>query len=332
MSLARVRGPGHPDQACDLVVSSIVEEYARRDPAARLKLYACGGQGALFLAGEVFSTADFDVSAIVRRALGQSGVTAPMEPFIALEPMAPAWASEVGSREVTTVTGYATDETPHHLPRAVTWARDVARELERRRVSDPEWFWLGADYTVTVEDHGAQPLVIIHVEHVPAQSIESVRQQITSLLSARLPPSVIVRVNPAGEETRAGLGARMGSSGRGSAQDQYGSHLPTNVSGVGLHMAHPLNVGAWLARSMAKELVVAKHGKAVMVQATWLPMEARPHTIRARNEKGENLSSFIAPDRFDLNRIPSEFTTPSLATASIRHAFDGSVELPWEMG
>ncbi|MDO8618160.1 MAG: S-adenosylmethionine synthetase N-terminal domain-containing protein [Candidatus Uhrbacteria bacterium] len=329
MSLSRVRGPGHPDQTCDLVVSSIVEEYLRRDPAARLKVYACGGQGALFVAGEIFSSVDFDVSAIVRRALGQSGVTVPMEPFIAFEPMASARVNAVGSREVTTVIGYATDETRDYVPRTVEMARDAARELERRRVSDPDWFWLGADYTVMVDDHAQKTLIVIHAEHVPAENIEDVRARITELLLPRFAGATI-RVNLAGEEVKAGLGSRMGGSGRGSAQDQYGSPVPANVSGVGFHLDHPSNVGTWLARSVAKELVAAKRGKAVMVQATWLPLEARPHAIRARNEKGENLSSFIAPDRFDLSRIPSEFLAPSLATASIRHAFDGSIELPWE--
>ena len=49
MSFARVRGPGQPDQACDLVAASLVEEYLKRDLNARLNLRVSGGYGALRL-------------------------------------------------------------------------------------------------------------------------------------------------------------------------------------------------------------------------------------------------------------------------------------------
>lgn len=330
MALARVRGPGQPDQACDLVAAMICEEYLRRDPTSRLNVHVSGGQGALFVAGDVRSTADFDVSAIVQRVLGQLGTGASVEPFIAFEPMSAEWAPEVGTREVASAFGYATDATRDRLPPAVSMARDVAQELERRRTSDPDWFWLGADCEVTVEDRRGKSLVVIRAQHVDTMEVGRVREQIKSLIEPRLSGAEL-RVNVAGEEIRAGLSARMGASGLVGAAESFGTAIPPQASGAGKHLSHPSNLGNWFARAAAIELVAAKKGKGVMVNLTWLPLESRPHEIRIRNERGEDLSSLVDASRFDLNRAPQDFLRPELLSASLRAPFDGSAGLPWEI-
>lgn len=321
MAMARVRGPGHPDQACDLVAAAIVEEYVRRDSASRLNIRVAGGQGVMFVAGEVLSSADFDVSAVVRRTLGANGVTATLEPFIAVEPMVPGWGPLVGAREAVNVMGYATKETSEYLPRCVALARQAARILEERRVQDTDWFWMGSDYEVVVDDNGTQPLIIVRAEHTDTSSLSEVRERITQVFQVHSIAGE-VRVNPAGEETRAGLGARMGSSSRGGSLDSYGSSLPASSSGVGFHPSHPLNAGAWMARRIARELVMAGHGQAVMVQAAWLPLEPRPTYVRIRNERGQDLSAHLDQARLDLSKPSSDFLSPSSVTQAIRSGFE----------
>ncbi len=328
MSIARVRGPGHPDQACDLVAASIVEEYVRRDPTSRLNIRVSGGRGVLFAVGEVFSRADFDVSAVVRRALGSVG-TASLEPFIAFEPMLPGWAPEFGAREPVTVVGYATADTQDRLPKPVSMARDIARELERRRTSDPDWFWLGTDFDVSVQDVGRVPLIIIRAEHVDEREPNAVREAITSLLETRT-NGADIRVNPSGKETEAGLASRIGSSGSTSSSDLYGSALPSHASGVGLHPSHPLNLGSAFARAAARELVAAGKGKAILAQLTWMPMESRPHVVRIRNERGEDVSAALDLTRFDLAKPPPAYLAPGICVATLRQAFEATSALPWE--
>ncbi|HEU0051402.1 MAG TPA: S-adenosylmethionine synthetase N-terminal domain-containing protein [Patescibacteria group bacterium] len=328
MSLARVRGPGEPDMISDLVAAAIVEEYARRDPAARLNIRVSGGHGALFVVGEVLSTADFDVSAIVRKTLLTNGIHAPIEPFIALERMSPNWAPERGSRELVSGFGYATNESQDFLPRAASLARDAARELERRRTSDPDWFWLGSDYTVYAED-GKNTTISIRAEHVDQESVTDVRKKLTELLQARY-PGALISINEAGAETGAGLETRIGSSGLHFASDQFGSRLPTNSSASGRHLSHPANAGTALIRALARELVLEGKGNAVMIHAYWRPLETKPSFLSARNETGKNLGTLIDLTRLDLANIPETYLEPGLAVARLRAAFDGSVELPWE--
>ena len=326
--MARVRGPGHPDCACDLVAATIAGEYLRRDSASCLNIRVSGGRGVLFAAGELFSSADFDVSAVMKQALASTGTSTVIEPFIAFEPMAPAWAQPRGSREAISLVGYATEETEEQLPRSVVLARDIASELERRRTSDAEWFWVGSDYEVWAD--AEKRLIVIRAEHNESRDIAAVREAITTLVQARVTQPMDVRVNSAGSETSAGLGFRMGSSGQTQASDQYGTAIPANGSGVGLHVSHPLNLGAWLLRMAARVLVHEGKGKAVMIHATWLPLETRPFLVRARNERGVDLTPLLNLALLDISSPPSEYREPRLALAAVRSPFDQTVALPWE--
>lgn len=328
MPVARVRGPGHPDQICDLVAAAIVEEYEKRDPASRLHVRVMGGHGALFVAGEVASSADFDVSAVVRRVLGASGVTEETEPFVALEPMAPGWAPEAGAREGVIVTAYATDETKERVPTQMGLSRNVARLLETKRSGDEDWFWVNADYEILVERVEQKYVTVVRVGHTDSKPIAEVRTAIQQLLTEAKIPAPI-RINPAGEETKTGLFHRVGSSAQAASQDDVGSLLPHAASGVGLHTRHPLNAGRNLARAVARECLSRELGHAIMVSVSWLPLETRPHQIRIRNERGDDLSKAIDRERFDLKRLPAAYLAPGLLTASLEAGYR-EVELPWE--
>ncbi len=320
MSVARIFGPGQPDQTCDLVAASIVEEYLRRDPEARLNIRVCGGKGVLFVAGEVSSSADFDVSALVKQTLANCGVIGMIEPFIAFETLSPAWSLAVGAREPITATGYATNETAEFLPLSLLQARSIGRILEEKRTKDPEWFWLGADYEVEVVLAEAQkPLVLIRAEHLDTQSLEQVRGRIQSVCVPLLPDAEY-RVNAAGAEIEAGLSHRMGSSGQ----------ILSAVPGVGRHLRHPSNLGTWVCRSVARRLVKAGKGKAVAVRATWLPLETRPAFVRVWNQDGQGLSAELQNDELDLSQVPASWLAPHLATAIVKQHTDAAVLLPWE--
>lgn len=331
MALARVRGPGHPDLLCDLVAATIAQEYLLRDPGACLDIRVMGGRGALFVAGELASQADFDVSAVVRRVVAESGVMEEVEPFITLEPMGSSWAMGPRVRESLTVMGYATKETPERVPRVVATARLLAQALEHERIANPDWFWLGTDYEVWAEEQGKVVQVMIRAAHVETVSLSDIRAKIISALSPLI-PGMAIQVNVAGEEQQAGLGKRIGASGRASSVEQWGSLLPASPVGVGRHLRHPTNVGSWIARALARELVTAGKGQAVQVRAYWRPLDAKPSQLVIRNERGEDLSSFVSLDRFDPLQLPDSWQRPGLLVDSLRAPFINGIVLPWEQG
>ena len=327
MSLARIRLPGHPDALCDLVAEAIVDEYARRDPAARLRISVMGGRGALFIAGDVMSQADFDVAMLIRRTVGSLGVIAEIEPFIALETVGAERASSFGAgiESPVAVVGYATVETEERVPIACSIARRLAKALHDRRSSDENWFWLGSDAEVVVECIQKELRVSLCVEH-GTTSLEEVRKELTAFVHT-LYPMALVHVNEVGAVDVRGIAQVMGASGRWN--EPYGSAIPSGPSGVGLDLYRAEKSGAWLARAAARALVNGG-AKAAMVRAVYRPGERLPATIVARDERGKDLSSLIDPTSMSLDRAARDWVRPNLHTDAARWGFAGEFGLPWE--
>lgn len=320
MPQATVFGPAHPEKACDLIASAIVEEYLKRDPNAKLNIRISGGYGALFVSGEAKSEADFDVATAVKRAAALIDPNLAPEPFVAIE-QAPL------PRGPVSIFGYATGETDSLLPPAVDEAMRIAREIERFRNANEDGFWLSGDYDVTVTREGKERIACIQASHLEEKRVEDVRTQISDLVSHVFEGGL--RINPSGADHRQGLQKRVGSSGR-LVQEWFGAKLPSAAAGIGFELKHPSNLGRWYARAAAKELVLAKKGRAVFVEMQWLPLETKPRILNARNERGESLSSYLERDRFDLMTPPEEWTAPELLSAEGRFLTDGTHALPWE--
>ena len=327
MSLARIRLPGHPDALCDLVAEAIVDEYARRDPAARLRISVMGGRGALFIAGDVMSQADFDVATLIRRTVGSIGVVAEIEPFIALETVGAerAAAFAAGIESPVAVIGYATTETEERVPITCSIARRIAKALHERRMSDENWFWVGGDAEVVVECIQKELRVSLCVEH-GATALEEVRKELTAFVHT-LYPMAIVRVNEIGAIDVRGIAQVMGASGRWN--EPYGSAIPSGPSGIGLDIHRAEKSGPWLARAAARGLVEAG-SKGAMVRAVYRPGERVPATVLARDERGKDLSSTIDPISLSLDRAVRDWSRPNLHADATRWGFAGEYGLPWE--
>ncbi|HVM90828.1 MAG TPA: S-adenosylmethionine synthetase N-terminal domain-containing protein [Verrucomicrobiae bacterium] len=293
MAFAMSRGSGHPDTACDHVAESLAAEFLRRDPAARCDIRVMGGHGVLFVSGHVKSEADFDAGAIVRKACGEIDPLLALEPFVSLE--RPDGMPLAGSPSPVSVFGYASSETPERLPPAVAFARRGRDELERLRREDPDWYWCGSDFEVSV--HGTHGLA--RVSHVPSIALEDVRMRVASAL-ARVLPDLDWKVNPAGPETRGGLAGAIGSSRLPVPGGAYGSSLPDTSWSAGLHPRHPAKAGSRLAREVAVDLVDRGLGKAIWIELVYGPDEIFPAFMRIRNERGQDLSASLDPSRFSL--------------------------------
>ncbi len=321
--------PGHPDKACDLVAEAIVDEYLKRDPDSRLQIQVSGGRGALFVNGDVMSTADFDVAALVQRTLGAAGSLQPLEPFVALEQTPPDAASRNldGSGLPVTAIGYASDETPEFIPKTLYLARRVAKALEDKRQGDESWFWLGADGEIAVTADGSEPdSISIQIEH-GSEALESVRPKIEAL-AREFSQTAKIRVNEFGPCEARGLAGLTGASGRDQAV--YGLPLPAVDVRVGCDIRHPGKAGSWLARAAAVNLVRSGRARAVLVNLKYLPGEVRPAAISARDEKGRDISEFIDRASVALDRVTKDWWRQGLNADAARWGFAGEAGLPWE--
>ena len=322
--MARVLGPAAPDMACDLVAMAVCEEYLRRDPASRLDIRVSGGQGALFVAGTVMSSADFDVSSVVRRTLAQLDPSLTPEPFISIEaPTKPFSSAPVSAF------GYATSETTSLFPPVVELAREAARELVRRLRTDADWFWLYGDLEVVAEQRGEGPTLFVRAATTEGIARAEATTLITEALQGHTKAERLFVDLDAGAS--AGMSQRVGSSGSSLASTGFGSALPLSGLVVGKELQSPSVLGTALARAAARELVRAGAAKAAAVEIIWRDAQTRPASIRARDEQGRDLTSLIDRERLDLASLPEAWLVPSVLSDLVAAPVDASRLPPWEL-
>lgn len=326
MRSASVRSPGHPDRACDIIVESVIDEYMHRDPTTSLRLHACGGRGAMFIAGVASSKADFDVGAVVTRTAASLGVHGHIEPFVSIEPVTGSFLLEATrTNRPISVMGYATRETEERIPSHALLAKCIAKRLEELRQYDATWYWLEPSFDISVIETEEGTDVFVTCAHGEENS-GTARQQIREVVSA-IQDGIRIHVNEQGSLRAGGLDADIGASA--TADHPYGHLLPLPVSTIGCDPSNPQKFGTWLARGLARRALERSGAKAAMVQATYIPGDRFPTILRVRDERGKSILEETDAERMSYAYL-RERLRPALSTNAAHWGFAGEVELPWE--
>lgn len=325
MAWARVSGPGDSDAVCDAIAAAIAEEYLRRDSGALLDIHVTGGNGALFVTGNVSSTADFDVSSVIRRELGKIDPSLQAEPFISLEGMAEPRA--FGGAEPWTAVSAASTSSALLWPDVYAFAISCIRALEQKRQQDPDWYWLTSDYAIAVSDDGDKRRVQASVIHSDGVTPDEVRARLAALLS-NIASAKMLEVDVICQQGAHSLMRRMGASRNGRAVSY--ARMPNALQGSGRELMHPANLGQWYARAIARELVKSQNLDSVAIELDWHPLEAKPRAVRAIDHAGRNLSSLVDLERCDLSRPPQGWAEPSLLLNDQQYPHSTDDVLPWE--
>src|SRR3989339_862307 len=276
---------GHPDKVCDQIADAIVDEYLRRDPAARVNVGVLGSRGMIVVGGEVRSRADFDVAALVKQAYADTGYADEAEVFVnvnvADEPLRGARVPA----DAAVVNGYATKETREMLPRAFVFANNMARRLDDLRRTDPTFSWLLPNGKVqVVAERDRVTCVTIQVAHAQNIALNDVR---TAILERVVSPmvgedGVQLHVNPNGAFVHAGFAASSGMSGNKLASDTYGGLIPHGDAYIsGRDPGCAKRAGLYAARAAARWLVEQGLASSALVTAAYAPGRAEPVHLEA---------------------------------------------------
>jgi S-adenosylmethionine synthetase len=291
---------GHPDKICDQISDAILDECLRQDPKSRVAVEALGGHGKLFIAGEVTTKADVDFAALAKSLYREIGYQDPLETFATIVQQSPDIAQGVdtgGAGDQGIMYGYATDETPKMLPKAVVLAHQLTRGLEKlrrgKRVS-----WLGPDgkSQVTVKD-GKVATILVSTQHKANPSNEEIRRTIIKKLIDPIvgkKHNLEILVNPTGKFVLGGFAADTGLTGRKIMVDTYGGLIPHG--GGCFSGKDPTKVdrsAAYMARFVAKNLVANGLAKEALVSVAYAIGKAEPLMVEATDEKGRDLSDFV---------------------------------------
>ncbi|MFE3203265.1 methionine adenosyltransferase [Embleya sp. NPDC059237] len=275
--------PGHPDKVADQVSDSVLDAYVAADPRARVNCEVLVTRGVVVVTGQITSTADVDVEAVVRGVLADVGYHEPARHGLSantsgiqllLDRQSPEIAHRVdlgGAGDSGIVYGYATDETPEHMPLGCVLAHDIARRVAGTRDDDGARL-LGPDGKVqvqlsgepaTVGEETLRAVVVVSAQHPqalsPADLTETVTEKLVvpALRDRGVRPDRIY-VNPAGTFVVGGPSADAGLTGRKLMVDSYGG-LVRHGGGCcsGKDATKVDRSGAYVARYLATNLVAA---------------------------------------------------------------------------
>lgn len=276
---------GHPDKVCDQIADGVLDEYLRRDPNARVALRVLGSHGLFMIAGEVDSTADFDIATLARQIYHEIGYADEPEVFVNVEKPSLLETQRFLPRHPMTVTGYATRETRERLPSALVFAHAIARRLDDLRATDPAFSWLRPDGIVEVAyEHGhlaGVDVLASHAEEIAVKDVQSAifERVVAPIIGSQHAP---VTVNALGAMTRPGFEALSGQSGQRPGVDLYGGLIPhADMALSGKDPYHPERGGSYLARLAARTLVEEGLASSVLVHATYAPGRAEPVHVEA---------------------------------------------------
>jgi S-adenosylmethionine synthetase len=310
--------PKHPDKLCDQISDALLDAYLQQDPSARVAIDVTGGHGAVFVTGEVTSSANVSVEPIVQRIAGDVEV---ITRLVAQSPEIANGVDTGGAGDQGIMVGYATSETPELLPLEVVLSRRLNQYLYA------QWEFDGKTQ-VTLKDDSVFS-VVASFQHA---SHNELRQAVESWLSAietRVAEKVTLHINPAGDWAQGGFDADAGLTGRKLVVDNYGPRIP--IGGGAFSGKDPSKVdrsAAYMARKIAVDYLKERSAKEVFVRLAYAigfadPLEATVviDGIEERVE-GYDLTPAGIIDSLSLRRPIYEETA--------RYGHFGHPEFSWE--
>lgn len=331
---------GHPDKICDQVSDAILDECLRQDPKSRVAIETFGAHGLFVIGGELTTNAKIDAVAIAKKVYKSIGHKDKLRVITNIINQSPDIAMGVdtgGAGDQGIMYGFATDETPEYLPKAVALVHKLTKGLENLRLSKKiKWLLPDGKAQITIAN-GKIKTVLVSTQHKKGVPIEIIRNEITEKLIKKVIgknlKGIDILINPTGKFEVGGFIADTGLTGRKIMVDTYGGLIPHG--GGAFSGKDPTKVdrsGAYMCRFVAKNLVAKGKGKSVLVSVAYAIGKADPLMLEAKNEKGEDLSDHVKKN-YDFRPLAIierlKLRNPIYQqTAAYGHF--GKAGLPWE--
>ena len=330
---------GHPDKICDQVSDAILDACLAQDPVSRVAIESFGSHGLFVIGGEVTTHAKFDAAKIAAKIYKDIGYKDKLKIITNIVKQSPDIAMGVdtgGAGDQGIMYGYATNETPEYLPKAVALVHKLTHGLEELRKSKKiKWLLPDGKAQVTFAN-GKIKTILISTQHKKGVPIETIKREITNKLIKKLVPDlneVEILVNPTGKFEVGGFFGDTGLTGRKIMVDTYGGLIPHG--GGCFSGKDPTKVdrsGAYMCRFVAKNIVAVGLAKKCLVSVAYAIGRAEPLMVDAKDENGKSLNKFVKKNfdfrpRAIIERLNLQ-TPIYLATASYGHF--GKAGLPWE--
>ncbi len=329
---------GHPDKVADQISDAILDAHLSQDPNAKVACETLCTANRVIVAGEIKSTTEVDVVAVVRRTIAEIGYNDPTIGFDAntceitnlLHEQSPDIRQGVeqtvqGAGDQGIMFGYAVKETSQLIPATLAISNIILQELDAIRTEGKVMTYLRPDAKsqVTIEycDKG-HPLrvdtIVISTQHDACVTVEQIREDIVT----HLLPRVIAKdeslvhlfceefnllVNPTGRFVIGGPAGDTGLTGRKIIVDTYGGRSAHGGGAFsGKDSSKVDRSAAYMARYIAKNLVASGIADEVQVQLAYAIGVAEPVSVMVETFGTSNIDitdgeiAELAVELFDL--------------------------------
>ena len=310
---------GHPDKVADQISDSILDEFLRQDPEAKVACETFCTAGLVVVGGEVQSSAYVDIDRVARETIARIGYTKAEYGFDAAScgiistihgqsadinrGVVRSDEMNQGAGDQGMMFGYACKNTPDYMPLALYLSHRLLKVLaDIRRSGEIPYLRPDAKAQFSVEFDGQthRPLrvhtIVLSTQHdefdtdeaMHARIEKDVREIVLPRLIDSLPSELaalfdgrfILHVNPTGKFVIGGPAGDTGLTGRKIIVDTYGGR---GAHGGGAFSGKdPSKVdrsGAYAARYLAKNLVAAGVASECLVQIAYAIGVAEPVSV-----------------------------------------------------
>ena len=324
---------GHPDKICDQVSDAILDAILAPDKEAHVACETLVKTGLILVAGEVTTTANVEFEAIARKTgcdIGydnsEVGFDGHYCAFLnGLGKQSPdinqgvsrTLPEDQGAGDQGLMFGYATNETEHLMPAAITFAHELMKkQATLRRNGTISWLRPDAKSQVTIDynDDGSinhVDTIVLSTQHNEDVTQETVHEAVyEEIIKKVIPAKYLTKdtkifINPTGRFVIGGPVGDAGVTGRKIIVDTYGG--AARHGGGAFSGKDPSKVdrsAAYAARYVAKNIVAAKLADRAEVQVSYAIGVAKPVSISVNTfgtgKIDDNKIALAIPEVFDL--------------------------------
>lgn len=254
--------PMHPDKMCDRISDTLLDLHLQQDPNSRVAIETCGGNGLVYVTGEVTSNAVVTRENIVK-VVHDITTDDTIEVIININSQSPEIANGVdtgGAGDQGIMIGYACRDNKQYLPQEYFLSRELNKFVFDKYPYDgkTQVTMNGNSLRVVCSFQNApgkelHKLVMEYFEDYPQYHIES------------------LHCNPAGDWNIGGFTADAGLTGRKLAVDNYGPRVPLGGGAFsGKDSTKVDRSAAYMGRRIAVDILEQRpEVKEVMVQLAY---------------------------------------------------------------
>lgn len=248
--------PMHPDKMCDRISDTLLDLHLRNDPESRVAIETAGGNGLVYVTGEVtseYKVTQEEIENVVKEVTKDDTIAV----IINLNQQSPEISRGVdygGAGDQGIMTGYACRENDDLVPHEYFLARNLNKTIFAQYPFDGKT-------QITLDRNKVR--VVASFQNAPKEELEKICKKYLSVQGYEIES---IHCNPAGDWSIGGFTADAGLTGRKLAVDNYGPTIPigggafsgkdaTKVDRSAAYMARRISVD-YLEKYQADEVFV----------------------------------------------------------------------------